>query len=105
MNSNNIASSKIDECDSDASEFELLLNRFELLLNTMNDESTIIFNKIYRIKDYSEPLEPLEPLELKYDNTVKESSILNELHFCLDTLEFYNNRLQKVCKVLTNLVG
>ena len=102
MNSNNIASSKIDECKSDASEFELLLNRFELLLNTMNDESTIIFNKVYCIKDYSEPL---EPLELIYDNTVKESSILNELHFCLDTLEFYNNRLQKVCKVLTNLVG
>lgn len=100
---NEIHECDIDECD--ASEFEMLFDRFRKLLGIMNDNSNIILDKVYSFKNYSEPEANCDDDDGDAKKVIKPVSILSELSSCLDTLEYNNAKLTEARKALINLVG
>ena len=79
-------------------EFAELLDELKDQLSLMDENSSIIFEKVNIIKDVRE----IEEEELKPANS---SGLMNELWQCVDRMKKYNNTLSQSKKALVRFIG
>ena len=79
-------------------EFVELLDALKDQLSYMDENSSIIFEKVNIIKDVREP----EKEELKPANS---SGLISELWQCVDRMKKYNNTLNQSKKALIQFLG
>lgn len=79
-------------------EFAELLDALKDQLSLMDENSSIIFEKVNIIKDVREP----EKEELKSEHS---GGLLNELWQCIDRMKKYNNTLSQSKKALVRFIG
>lgn len=79
-------------------EFVELLDALKEQLSYMDENSSIIFEKVNIIKDVREP----ENEEL---NPVNSGGLINELWLCVDRMKKYNNTLNQSKKALVRFIG
>lgn len=79
-------------------EFVELLDALKEQLSYMDENSSIIFDKLNTMKDIREP----EEEELKEPNS---DGIINELWLCVSRMKIYNSTLNQSKKALIRFVG
>jgi hypothetical protein len=79
-------------------EFVELLDALKEQLSYMDENSSIIFEKVNTIKDVREP----EKEELKEPNS---GGLMNELWLCVARMKKYNNTLNQSKKALVRFIG
>ncbi len=89
----------MNECAKESRpEFVELLDALKEQLSYMDENSSVIFEKVNIIKDVREP----EKEELKSANS---SGLMNELWQCVDRMKKYNNTLNQSKKALIRFIG
>ena len=79
-------------------EFAELLEALKEQLSYMDENSSIIFDKVNTIKDVRQP----EKEELKEPNS---DGVMNELWLCVSRMKKYNSTLEQSKKALIRFVG
>lgn len=79
-------------------EFVELLDALKEQLSYMDENSSIIFDKVNIIKDVREP----EKEELEEPNS---GGLMNELWICVSRMKKYNNTLNQSKKALVRFIG
>ena len=80
-------------------EFAELLNAFKEQLNYMDENSSIIYEKVNTIKDMRSPEKEPRPEEVQQDG------VLGELWGCVARMRKYNNTLHESKKNLVKFIG
>lgn len=90
----------MNECTKESRpEFVELLAALNEQLSYMDENSSVIFEKVNIIKDVREPE---EKEELKSANS---GGLMNELWQCVDRMKKYNNTLSQSKKALIRFIG
>ena len=89
----------MNECVKDSRpEFVELLDALKEQLTLMDENSSIIFEKVNLIRDVRET-------ENEESKSVNSGGLMNELWQCVDRMQKYNNTLSQSKKALVQFIG
>lgn len=86
------------------SDFSKLLDAFKILLNSMNESSTVIEEKINKFKNLSLDDKPINDNK-EFENYSDDGTILSNLWNMLNEMSIYNQSLNKSKELLSDIVG